>query len=109
MDPLTQTALGMIAAQSIARRDQLGRAALAGAIGGALPDADMLIRSSADPLMALEFHRHFTHSLAFIPIGALLAALLAWAISLRRFKVAELYRYALIGYATHGLLDACTS
>ncbi|GAL32009.1 integral membrane protein [Vibrio maritimus] len=42
---------------------------VAGALGllsGLAPDIDVLIRSSHDPLLFLEFHRQFTHSLLFI-------------------------------------------
>jgi hypothetical protein len=44
-------------------------------VAALLPDADALVRSSADPLLYAEFHRHFTHSLAFIPVGGAIAAL----------------------------------
>ena len=40
------------------------------------PDLDVLIRSSEDPLLSLHFHRHFTHSLFFVPIGSLFCALI---------------------------------
>ena len=54
---------------------RLGRvAALAGAIGGELPDADILL-PFADPALPMEYHRHFTHALAFIPVAGLLALL----------------------------------
>src|SRR5690606_29471703 len=55
--------------------DRLGRKTWwLGALGGMAPDLDVIIRSASDPLLALEYHRHFTHSLAFIPIGGLLVA-----------------------------------
>ena len=47
-------------------------AALVGAVAGMTADLDVLIRSSADPLLNLEYHRHFSHSLLFVPLGALL-------------------------------------
>ena len=31
-----------------------------------------------DALLVLDYHRHFTHALAFVPFGALIAALLLW-------------------------------
>ena len=43
-------------------------------VASVAPDLDVLIRSSVDPLLFLEFHRQFTHSLVFIPIGAALCA-----------------------------------
>ena len=39
------------------------------------PDLDVLFQSPTDPILFLEFHRQFTHSLVFIPIGALLVFL----------------------------------
>lgn len=76
-----------------------------------LADADVFIRSADDPLMQIEFHRHFTHSLAFIPLGGLLAAALLWVLLRRRLGLGSgrVLLYAMLGYATAGLLDACTS
>ena len=66
---------GATAAQ-VALGPRLGRQAwLLGAVGGVLPDADIVIRSSADPLLAIQYHRHFTHALAFIPVGGIVATL----------------------------------
>ena len=84
-------------------------ASLVGAVGGAMPDIDILIRSSSDPLLALEYHRHFTHSLAFIPIGGAMAAFCCAKLSRGRANFRELYIPATLGWATHGLLDSCTS
>jgi inner membrane protein len=73
------------------------------------PDLDVLIRSSTDPLLFLEYHRQFTHALAFIPLGALLVSLpLMWMFR-RSLSPAKVYLACLAGYATHGLLDASTS
>jgi inner membrane protein len=80
-----------------------------GALGGMAADLDVLIRSSSDPLLAILYHRHFTHSLAFIPIGGLIASL-PWLL-FRRMRLS--WRVVLsattLGYATHALLDACTT
>ena len=45
----------------------------------------------------------------FIPVGALIAALLLWPLLRKRLAFKRIYCYALLGYATAGLLDACTS
>jgi inner membrane protein len=74
-----------------------------------LPDLDVLIRSQNDPLLFFEYHRQFSHSLIFIPFGGLLAALAIWLLLKRRPPFAALYAAATVGYATHGLLDACTT
>ncbi len=109
MDPLSQATLGAAAAQVVARPKRFVAATLTGAIGGFLPDADVLIRSSTDPLLSLEYHRHFTHSLAFIPIGGAIAAFCCARLSRGRVGFKELYLPATLGWATHGLLDSCTS
>jgi inner membrane protein len=72
-------------------------------------DADVVIRSSTDPLLFLEFHRHFTHSLIFIPLGALLCALPAHYLLRHRMAFRFTFLASLAGYASHGLLDACTA
>jgi len=109
VDIITQGVIGAAAAQCGARPGRLRVAGLAGAVAGLLPDADIFIRLPSDPLLFLEYHRHFTHSLVFIPIGALIAALLSWLVTRRRESILALYWPSLLGIATHGVLDACTS
>jgi len=109
MDLLTQGLIGSAVAQSFCERKAQGRVAVFGAIAGMAPDLDALISSSTDPLLNLDYHRHFSHSLAFIPVGASAVALLIWLVCRRRFEFREIWLASLLGYATHGLLDACTS
>jgi inner membrane protein len=72
-------------------------------------DLDIFIHSFNDPTVSWTFHRHFTHSLIFIPAGGLIVALPFML--MKRFKdhKLEVALAAIIGYATHGLLDAFTS
>ncbi len=110
MDPITHAALGAVAASLLARERGAVRASLlAGATGGLAPDVDVLIGSSSDPLLAIEYHRHFTHSLCFVPIGGALVALLWWLVFRRGESFRLLWLFASVGCATAGLLDACTS
>lgn len=111
MDVLTHGLLGATLAQATAPRDEARLAALVGLGAGMLADADALLGSSADPLRVIELHRHFTHALLFVPVGALVAALLLRLVpSVRRgLGFARTYRYAFLGYALAGFLDACTS
>ena len=109
MDLLTQGLVGSAAAQSFSGPKRQYRAALCGALAGMAPDLDALIRSSDDPLLNLEYHRHFSHALAFIPLGALIVAVLIWLASRRRWSFRQTYTACLLGYGSHGLLDACTS
>jgi len=109
LDPLTQGTLASALAQSAADPRQIRGFALAGAVGGIVPDLDILIRSDTDPILYLEFHRQFSHSLVFIPIGAALCALLLHPVLKRWLGFRATFIACLLGYATHGLLDACTS
>lgn len=109
MDIITQGLLGATVAQAGAKPEEVRRASLVGFCAPLLADADALIRSAEDPLLFLAYHRHFTHALAFIPVGALLATLLCWPFLRKRLRFRRLYYFSLLGYATAGLLDACTS
>ena len=109
MDPLSQATLGAAAAQSLIKKSDLARIALIGALAGMAPDLDVLIQSSTDPRLQLEYHRQFTHSLIFIPVGALLCAIAFWPFMRRHMSFKAIWLTALAGYATHALLDACTT
>lgn len=110
MDPISQAVVGGIAGQNASLKKDFRIASLLAILGGMAPDLDVLIKSSVDPLLALEYHRHFTHSLLFIPLGGLLVSCFCYLIFARRFLTFfKTYLYVTAGYATHALLDACTS
>ncbi|MCG9682887.1 metal-dependent hydrolase [Vibrio sp. Isolate23] len=111
MDPLTQGLIGAALPQSVCDKKHLLVAGGLGMLAGMSPDLDVLIRSSSDPLLFLEYHRQFTHSLLFIPFGSLLCALVLHWIFSRRCGLAfgQSWLYCALGYSTHALLDACTS
>ena len=109
MDVLTQGLLGAAVAQSGSKQSETKIATLVGFLTGMLADADVLIRSAEDSLLTIEYHRHFTHSLAFIPLGALIAALLLWPFLRKKLGFKVLYFYAFLGYMFSGVLDAFTS
>jgi inner membrane protein len=109
MDVLTQGLVGGVLAQSLARKNEKKIATLVGVLAGLLADADILIRSSSDPLLNIEYHRHFTHSLVFIPLGAAIAMLLLWPFVRRHLSASRLYLFSLAGYSMSGVLDAFTS
>jgi inner membrane protein len=109
VDPVSQAALGAAWAQPAARSSQKLTATALGAAAGMAADLYTLIRSGGNPLLALEYHRHFTHSLIFIPLGALACALLCYPLFGRRIGFVACYAFAFLGFASHGLLDACTS
>lgn len=111
MDPITQGTLGAVLPQTVASARRAAWALPCGIFAGMAPDLDVLISSNSDPLLFLEYHRQFTHSLIFIPLGAAIVAGALWALWGRRhgWPLAATYLYCFLGYATHALLDACTS
>ncbi|MGR8947935.1 MAG: metal-dependent hydrolase [Gammaproteobacteria bacterium] len=109
MDPISQGVVGGSASLSVANKAHLLIAVICGVLAGMAPDLDALIRSETDPLLYLEFHRQFTHSLLFIPAGALICAGVFHYTFARKLPFKLLYMYCTAGYATHGLLDSCTT
>ena len=109
MDPVSQGTVGAAFAQSSANKINIAKISIVGFLAGLAPDLDVLIRSSTDPVLFLEYHRQFTHSLVFIPFGALFVAALIFPLVKKSLSFKTTYVASFLGYATHGLLDACTS
>ncbi|VEB38702.1 metal-dependent hydrolase [Legionella cherrii] len=109
MDPVTHAVLGAACSQAILYRKDKHNAWLVGGLAAMAPDLDIFIRESGNPMLFFLYHRHFTHSLSFIPIGALIITLAL--LIFKRFRTHWKFTFlaALIGYSTHGLLDACTT
>lgn len=112
VDPVTHVLLGAALGQvASGRRVGLRAAALAGGLAALAPDADVFIRSARDPLLAIEYHRGFTHALVVAPAAAAFVAGLwlmhpawrTWA------KWKWLWAATLVAYLSHTLLDAATS
>ena len=99
LDPLTHALAGATSSWAISSAS-LGRKSMAiGAVAALLPDVDVFIRSNADPLLVIEHHRGFTHSLLFTAIIGIAAAV-RWRHAGVAFAIA---------YLTHPLLDAATT
>ncbi len=109
MDPCTQTLLGATVASSFSKKDDLKKASLFGAIGGIIPDFDVFISSSEDNLLFIEYHRHFSHSIFFIPFGGLIISFILFLLFKSKISFSNTYLYCTLGLATHGLLDSCTT
>lgn len=112
MDSISQALWGSLSAEASTKEsDGLKiRPWLMGLVGGTLPDLDSFLKSSTDPLFSTLMHRHFTHSIFFIPIGALVCWLLFWPF-FRKTKehYGKYYRISLFAYGTHWILDLLTS
>ncbi|MAS82424.1 MAG: hydrolase [Legionellales bacterium] len=109
MDIVTQAILGATLTQTVAKKTHIRLATIVGLIAGVIADVDIFIRSESDPLLSLEFHRHFTHSVFFIPFGAGLVFLLFWPFLRNKLSAAYLFLYCFMGYLLSGFIDACTS
>ncbi len=102
--------MGSVGATQSNHRSFLGLATLLGFMSGLAPDLDVFIRSATDPLLMLEYHRQFTHSLLFIPMGSFIcAAVFHLAFARKKLKFYQSYIFCALGYATHALIDACTT
>ena len=109
MDPISQGTVGAAFAQSSANKSNIVKIGFIGFLAGLAPDLDVLIRSETDPILFLEYHRQFSHSLFFIPFGSLIVALFIFPFVKGSMTLKTVYIASFLGYATHGLLDACTS
>lgn len=109
MDIVTHAITGALVAASLSPQNLRRQTAVTGAVGACLPDLDVLINSPSDPLLMLEYHRHFSHSLVFSPLGAALAALLLWPVFRKNLSVAALYLSLFAGYLSACVLDVFTS
>lgn len=109
MDPLTHGLFGAAAAQIRSRPEHIGWAALCGLIGGMFPDIDILIKSETNPLLQIQYHRHFTHALIFVPLGGLIVATALWPLLKKKLSFKNIFVYATCGMFLHGIIDATTS
>src|ERR671923_2849343 len=109
MDTFTHGLLGAAASQAIFGRKLPRSAGLIGLVAGMAPDLDLFMGSGADPVAGIVYHRQFTHSLIFIPLGALLVSLLFMWMKAFKGARAAVYGAAFGGYGLHPLLDAWPS
>jgi inner membrane protein len=106
MDPLTHAATGLIISQLLPLPSRFW-GAMAGVVFAVLPDVDYFL-AAWDRLAFIRHHRGFTHSLAAIPLLALLGAGINTAIGGRAwFK--PFFLLGLAALASHLILDWATS
>lgn len=110
MDSFTQIALGAAVGEAVAGKKIGNKALVFGAIAGTIPDLDVFIGDAMSTVGALDFHRGFTHSIAF---ALIFSPLFGWLLSkiypssAARFKDWTLLFF--LGFFTHALLDCFTT
>lgn len=109
MDPITHGVTGSMATLLFTDHDDNIRPASIGFGAAMLADIETFIQIPSDPLFNLEIHRQFTHSLIFIPVGALVAAGLFWIMFRKRYNFSAIYLFSIAGYSTHWFMDLITS
>lgn len=111
MDSLTQIVLGASAGEAVLGKKVGNRAVMWGAIGGTIPDLDVLLNPFLSDVQGVLIHRTCSHSLFVL---ALLAPLLGYGVwRLHRNKVEASWQgWSWLFFAsliTHPLLDAFTN
>lgn len=103
MDPLTHTATGLFLGR-IGLKRWTPRAMPILLLAANAPDIDILT-AAGGPLNYLHFHRHLTHSLAAMPLMAILPVLLVRWAGRKPVRWLGAWLAALAAVATHLLLD----
>lgn len=110
MDSLTQIVLGAAVAEVVAGKQIANKALLWGAIGGTIPDLDVLGGFFMGEVEYVNFHRGFSHSLVF---AFLMAPALGWLLTQSRWSEGKPFGFWVKLFFwtifTHPLLDIFTS
>jgi len=110
MDSLTQIVLGAAVGEVILGRKLGNKALLLGAIGGTLPDLDIIYNFfNSDPIRQLEVHRGYSHSMFTHLLVAWPLAFISrkWNNNSISFLIWYLFWFLVL--FTHALLDCCTT
>jgi len=103
MDPLTHTLTGLFLSRAGLNR-WTPRASAILMLAANAPDID-IVSATGGSLNYLHYHRHLTHSLAAMPVMAILPVLLVRAVSRKPVHWLGAYCAALIAVGSHLLLD----
>ncbi len=86
MDSLSQIVLGASVGEVVLGKKLGNRAMLWGALGGTIPDLDILFDPVMTELQSLAFHRGFTHSILFSFLGGGVFGYLLYQFYQRKYK-----------------------
>ena len=109
MDTITQIALGAAVGEAVLGRKVGNKAPLWGAVGGTIPDLDVLLTPFVSEMQGLAIHRGFSHSILF---AILFAPLMGWCIHKIHQQAGAGWRewswLAFWSVFTHPILDCFT-
>ncbi len=106
MDPVTHTAVGLTIAQAGGKRLTTNWAPIV-VLAASAPDGDSFFAPYGS-LDILQWHRHFTHSIAFAPVLALAVVVFVRYALRRELQFRGAFVLALLGVLSHDLLDFLT-
>jgi inner membrane protein len=107
MDPLTHTAVGLFLSRAGLNR-WTPRATPILILAANAPDID-IVSAAGGALNYLHYHRHLTHSLAAMPVMALLPVLLVRVAGRKPIRWVGAFCAAMLAVASHLLLDLTNS
>ena len=103
MDPITHTLTGLALSRAGLNRVSPYATPIL-CLAANAPDCD-IVTAPWGSVAYLHYHRHITHGLVMIPAMALLAVLVVWPFARKHFDWKLAYAVALVGAATHPVLD----
>lgn len=112
MDSITQIVLGAAVGELILGKKIGNKAALWGAIGGTIPDLDVIGQFFMSDIDGLLFHRGFMHSIFFVFLIGPLISYIPYKIYLHKYIKITYFDWWLLIFSaliTHPLLDGFTT
>ncbi|MFT4665020.1 MAG: inner membrane protein [Polaribacter sp.] len=110
MDSITQAVLGAAVGEAVLGKKLGRKAATLGAIGGTIPDLDVLLIPFFNEFQKIVIHRGYSHSILFSLIGAFLFAYILSKIKWTKdVPFSRLWLLVFLTLFTHILLDAFTT
>ena len=110
MDTITQVVLGAAVGEATLGNRQGNRAALWGAVGGLIPDLDILANPFLNEVARMSFHRSVTHSIVFTALMAPVLGYGVWRLYRRKRGMWRQWSVLMaLALATHWLLDCFTT
>lgn len=111
MDSLTQFVLGAGIGELTAGKKIGWKAQLIGGLAGTIPDLDVFVSSfiKVDDIGYLKIHRAYSHALFVHLFLAIPFAYLFYRLFKRKLGFTRWYLLFFLGFATHALIDCCTT